>query len=63
MSKKPESGDLNVKGETRVDYFHFICGKCGEDLMARLGTDGAVRTITTDCKCGQRGTLKLYRTS
>ena len=53
---------LNLKGETKVDYFHFICGRCGEAVEARLGTDGAVPTITITCRCGQTGTLKLSRT-
>ena len=54
---------MNVKGETRVDYFHFLCGKCGEGLQVNLGRDGLVPTITAKCsKCGQSGTLKLSRT-
>lgn len=53
---------INLKGETKVDYFHFICGKCGEAVEIRLGTDGAVPTITATCKCGEKGRLKLWRT-
>lgn len=54
---------INLKGETRVDYFHFICGKCGEAVQVRLDKDGAVPAITAKCdKCGQSGKLKLWRT-
>ncbi len=54
---------LDVKGVTKVDYLHFICGKCGETLHAELGTDGAVPTNTATCqKCGGTDTLKLFRT-
>jgi predicted RNA-binding Zn-ribbon protein involved in translation (DUF1610 family) len=53
-----------VKGEARVDYFHFICPKCGDSMSGRLGNDGAVPTV--DLKCGKCGhsehTLKLYQT-
>jgi hypothetical protein len=52
-----------MKGETKVDYFHFICETCGSSLSVRLGSDGAVPTITAACaKCGPLGTLKLHKT-
>lgn len=52
-----------VKGETRVDYFHFICATCGDSMSARLGDDGAVATADLKCdKCGRSTSLKLYRT-
>lgn len=52
-----------VRGETRMDYFHFLCGKCGDSMSGRLDDDGAVETIDLKCdKCGATESLKLYRT-
>lgn len=52
------------RGETRVDYFHFLCGNCGDSMSARLGDDGGVETVAVKCdKCGATDTLKLYRTT
>ena len=52
-----------VRGEARVDYFHFICTKCGDSMSGRLGDDGGVETISVKCdKCGNADELKLYRT-
>lgn len=51
-----------VRGETRVDYFHFVCTKCGDSMSGRLGDDGAVSTIAVKCdKCGAKAEVKLYR--
>jgi hypothetical protein len=52
---------LKIKGETKVDYFHFLCTKCGEAVNGELGKDGAVPTIDFKCrKCRQETTLKLW---
>lgn len=54
---------LDVKGVTKVDYFHFLCGDCGATLAAVLGNDGAVPTVTVTCRaCSKTDTLKLYST-
>jgi len=54
---------LNLRGDTRADYFHFICKKCSEAVQVTLGTDGAVATITATCsRCGEQGELKLWQT-
>lgn len=55
---------FEVRGETKVDYFHFICTKCEGPVDVRLGPkDGSVATISAECdKCGEHGTFKLTRT-
>ena len=52
-----------IKGQTSVDYFQFLCARCNKSLSVRLGSDGAIPTITANCDtCGESGTLKLDRT-
>jgi DNA-directed RNA polymerase subunit RPC12/RpoP len=54
---------LQVKGVTRVDYFHFVCAKCDETLRVLLGSEGLVPKIVVECdSCGERGTMKLWQT-
>ena len=41
---------LNLTGETRVDYFHFLCEKCGKPVDVLLGKDGSVPAIAASCR-------------
>lgn len=53
---------LTIKGETRVDYLHLLCEKCGSAVHGRTGTDGAIATITFTCDtCERTDTLKLWQ--
>jgi hypothetical protein len=52
---------FQIKGETRVDYFHLLCTKCGEAVTVEsFRWVGGVPQIKVSCKtCKASGDFKL----
>ena len=63
MSPRLADRPFEIRGVTKVDYFHFECMKCKGPVDVGLGlTDGSVATIFAECdKCGESGMFKLAR--
>ncbi len=53
---------LMIKGETRGDYFHMECEKCGEWVrLKNLRWVGGVPQVEIACsKCEEHDDLKLH---
>ena len=53
---------LTIKGETRGDYFHMECEKCGESVsLKNLRWVGGVPQVEVTCsECEEHNDLKLH---
>jgi ribosomal protein S27E len=52
---------LEIKGETRTDYLHLLCGKCGNAVTVEsFRWVGGVPQMRATCEhCKQSADLKL----
>ena len=53
---------LKIKGETRGEYFHLGCEKCGESVsLKNLRWVGGVPQVEVTCsKCEEHDDIKLW---
>lgn len=56
------SGPMEIRGHTRVEYFHVECDSCGHFIvLSELRWVGGVPEIKAECEgCRRKSSFKLH---